>query len=383
MSFIASFTSQSLVDFADFVLVVTALIVAVKGGELRKLAQTFSPWSLWPVWFFIVLSGLILNLRILDSQLWINFLEFKWIITLLSIAYLMNKFVMSKTIVKCVALTILSLNIIAIFLYFYNHQPRTAGIFNAVMAFSHNIAPLFCLFTIISITGWKYQHGAERVLISTVAVTSGVLTILSLTRGVWIGSSIALVICLLLWNIKRGALILIVLAVLSSAMVFSSSRMQDRLFSKTYEETSSNDVRKSLWKANLRMVQDHPILGVGHNQNRYHLRKYYDELGYPPEMLISHAHNQYLQVWAGTGTLGLLCYIYFLFSIFKTAWSGYKNASSENKGLMLGLIAALLCFVIGALTEANFNISKNRFLFLLLAGMALGFSQKKTIPDTK
>ena len=123
-------------------------------------------------------------------------------------------------------------------------------------------------------------------------------------------------------------------------------------------------------------MQDHPLLGVGFGQNRNHLKKYYSELGFAADMPISHAHNQYLQFWAGTGTLGLLCYLTFLFFIFKAIWKGYRNAPGEYKGVMLGLFSAVLCFIIGALTEANFNISKNRFLFLLLAGVAIGFSEK-------
>ncbi len=376
---IAAFTSQSLVDLADFLLVGLALYYGFKNKDIEGLFKGFWPAWLWPVWLVVIFTGLALPLGINDQETWTNFVEFKWIFTLISVIFLTQKIVDLKKFFALSATILLILNCTSLFLFFYRHDGRTAGIFNAIMAFSHNIAPIFCLFTIFIFVNFRQLRRVGKFLVVTLALTSAVLTLLSYTRGVWIGSVVSITSCLLLWNYKKAGLFLIGLAIVGSILINTNQSVYDRTFSKTTSETSSNEARIALWRVNIRMALDHPIFGVGHNQNRYHLRKYYDELGYPPEMLISHAHNQYLQVWAGTGTLGLLCYLFFLFSIFKTAWQGYKNANEENKGLLLGLISALFCFVIGALTEANFNISKNRFLFLLIAGMAIGFSAKKPV----
>lgn len=379
-SLAAAFTSQFMVDLADILIVIFALIFAFKNHELCSFLKGFNPSVLWLIWLMVIFLGLIVNLGLFNLSTWMSFVEFKWILTLLSIAYLVKKIEESKKILKPMFIIVLTLNLISLSLLFFRQESRAAGIFSAVMAFSHNIAPVFSLYIILMFVNWVYFNRNEKILVLLVVLTSGLLTLLSYTRGVWLGSIAAIIISLLVWNFKRAIQFGVGLALVGAILFFTNNRVQDRVFSKTYEETSSNDVRIALWKANLRMVQDYPILGVGHGQNRNHLRKYYDEFGYPKDMLISHAHNQYLQVWAGTGTLGFICYLFFLFSIFKTSWQGYKNALQENKGFMLGLIAALLCFAIGALTEANFNISKNRFLFLLLAGLAIGLSNKEKVP---
>lgn len=375
-SLVASFTSQTLVDIADFLVISTALFFAYKNIELKSFFKGFKPILLWPVWLVIVALGLFMNLGINNLQFWMNFTEFKWIITLLSLIYLMSKIEFPLKLIKAVSIATLILNLVSLFLYFYRHDGRAAGIFGAVMAFSHNIAPIFCLFAVLAFVSWSYFKLSEKILISSIILSSYLLTFLTFTRGVWLGAIAAIAFCFIVWNFKKSLLFLSAFFMVCVLQMYFFQSVSDRVLSKTINETSSNDARVALWKSNLYMVKEHPYFGVGHGQNKYYLPQYYKVLGIPEDTIISHAHNQYIQVWAGTGTLGLICYLFFLYVIFKTAWQGYKNASPEKKGLMLGLIAALLCFVVGALTEANFNISKNRFLFLLLAGMAIGFSKK-------
>lgn len=393
---IASFTSQSLVDLADTLLVLTALFLVFKSKDWGSFFKSFKPSLLWIIWLIVVLIGLVVNMGFSNPEMWISFIEFKWILTLLSVVYLVRnldsgsvkdkrvKLNVSDKLFNAYINSLIFLNSIALFLVFYrNNERRASGIFDAVMAFSHNIGPILCLFSVVLLLDWFKISRPQKYKISFVVLTSGILTLLTYTRGVWIGSAAAILICLFLWNYKKAILAFVALAVLAVVLIFTNQNIYNRVFAKTNAETQSNSERIALWKANLRMVQDYPLLGVGYGQNKNHVRHYFDEMGYPSGQLEAHAHNQYLQMWAGTGTLGLLCYLYFLFSILRTTLSGYKAAGEEKKAILLGLISALLCFMIGALTEANFNISKNRFLFLLLAGLAIGLSQQasKTVKE--
>lgn len=379
VSVFAAFSSQTLIDILDFFVVVTAFILAFQKRDIKGLLKGFQPFVLWPVWLLIVLFGLIFNIGFLNTQTWISFIEFKWILTLLSFSYLMyllkHSLEHEKKLMVLLSYLLLILNVVSIFLYYYRPDVRAAGIYNAIMAFSHNIAPIFCLYIVLAIVNWKVHSRFQKVIVSLTALTAGYLVLISYTRGVWIGALIAVPLALVFWNYKRAIQFIIAAVLISGALIYFNKSFYERAFSKTLTETSSNDARLALWKANLLMVRDYPLLGVGHWQNKNHLPKYFAEIGVPEgSVIISHAHNQYLQVWAGTGTLGLGCYLFFLFSILRTARVGYINAVEKDRGLLLGLISGLCCFAIGALTEANFNISKNRFLFLLLAGLAIGLS---------
>lgn len=378
---VAAFTSQSLVDLADVLVVISVIYFSFKNHEVKSVFYGFKPAVLWPIWLIVVLSGLLVNLGAFNLYAWIDLTEFKWVITFLCFIYLGKNIEQPLKVFRIISIPLLIMNFISLGLYFSRHEVRAGGIYDAVMAFSHNIAPILCLFTVFVFVNWSTLSRNFKIFYSALFVTSAILTALTLTRGVWIGSILAVGFALFAWNYRKAIYISLVLGAVCAAVVFSNQSIQNRVFSKTSSELTSNNERLSLWKANWRMVQDYPLLGVGFGQNRNHLQKYYSELGFSGDMLISHAHNQYLQFWAGTGTLGLLCYLTFLFFIFRAVWKGFRQAPDELGGLMLGLFSALLCFVIGALTEANFNISKNRFLFLLLAGVAIGFSQKIAVKN--
>lgn len=382
LSILAVFTSQSLVDLSDILITFGALILAFKRKELKSVFTNFKPAWLWPVWLLIVVTGLVVNVGFDDTKAWNEFFEFRWILTFLGIIYLGLQIEPQKhKLIQIWAYLLIGLNIIALILFAQDPHWRVQGILKQTMSFSHNIAPLLCLFSIYLVGNWNTLVRREKLLVGVVVITSAALTLFTFTRGVWIGSAVAILTALLIWNKRVFAGALIAGGLIGAIVLASNQRVYDRVFNKTTNETQSNDERKALWMGNWRMIQDFPILGVGFQQNKYHLRKYYDEFGLPAGQRESHAHNQYLQVWAGTGTLGFICFLAFLFLVLKKSYQGFLFTYSGNDRFwQLGLFAAILCFMVGAMTESNFNIAKNRLLFLLLAGLAVAqaLKNKKT-----
>ncbi len=375
LAWLATFTSQSLVDLVDFLVVITALTVAAKNKELTQLFKIFAPAKLWPVWIFIIAVGLTINVGLSNAKPWLEALEFRWILTFLSLIYLTNIFVKSEEGTRQKILNVLSplvllMNLAAVVIYFSKSELRAGGIMNSVMPFSHNLGMLLCFYLFISLkTDFKNLRKLDYVHLSIV-VSGAFLLLVTLTRGVWVGAAGGILLSAFLVNKKLFAKVFVGLILVSTIVLATQPKIYDRFFGKTESEAASNSERIALWKGNLRIIQDYPVLGVGYQQNKTHLRKYYDEFGYPPGQRISHAHNQYLQNWGGTGTLGLLCYLAFLFFLLKPMFQSLKLQTGFDKYFQLGLIAAVVCFLIGGLTEANFNIAKNRILFLLIAAWA-------------
>ncbi|MFN8790903.1 MAG: O-antigen ligase family protein [Bdellovibrionales bacterium] len=382
LSLVAAFTSQSLVDLSDILLTLTALTLAFRRKRFRFFFTSFRPAGLWVVWLVTVIVGLGINVGFQDPKPWNEFLEFRWILTFLAILFLVGELSAAAAHLHQVWLWLLiPLNAAALVLFLQDPHWRVQGILKQTMSFSHNIAPLWCLFAVSSLISWKTLSRREQGLRALVVLTTGLLTLFTFTRGVWIGSAVAALAALWLWNRKAFSAALLGGLALAATLVFTNQRIHDRVFTKTVNETQSNDERWALWRGNWRMIQDYPLLGVGFQQNKYHLRRYYDEFGYPPGQRESHAHNQYLQVWGGTGTLGLLCFVAFNFLLLRLAVQGYRKSTTVlAEGWHLGLFSALLCFMIGALTESNFNIAKNRLLFLIFAGFAVHRALKLSNP---
>lgn len=378
VSWVAVFTSQTLVDLADALFVISALMLSFKCKEFKEFIKGFKPAWFWVVWLIVLLVGILINTQGNSSKAWQDFFEFRWILTLLAVIYLTTKLPNTeKLLYVWTALTIL-LNIASLILFIQSEDPRAAGVLKQVMSFSHNIAPAFCLFSVFIISQWNALSNKHKALVLAAALTSGLLTLLTFTRGVWIGSTIGLLVAFYLWNRKAFFKIAAVFICSCVLLIATNQKIQNRIFGRTESESQSNNERLALWKGNWRIIQDYPIFGVGIGQNKFHLRKYYDEFGYPPEQRISHAHNQYLQIWAGTGTVGLVIFLAFMFMILKETYKGIRNTSGFEQSFQLGLLAALLCFQVGGLTESNFNIAKNRHFFLVLAGVAIGQTLKNT-----
>lgn len=382
-SWFAAFTSQSLIDLSDILITLSALYFAYKNQELKKLFTQFKPAILWPIWLTIVITGIVINFSITNFVVWNESLEFRWMLSFLAIVYINTKVANAEASIKIISWILLILNLISFVLFYNDINWRAGGVLNQIMAFSHNIAPVFCLFLVFLLAQWKFMDRNLKILVGAVAITSGLLTLLTFTRGVWVGSFIGILIAIFIWNKKVFLSTLISAFILAGTLVTFHEGIRNRVFSQTSNETDSNNQRLALWRGNWRIIQDHPWFGVGFGQNKYHLRKYYDEMGYPPGQRESHAHNQYLQMWAGTGTFGLICFLFFFYLILQKTLIGYSHLKGFDKNLQLGLFAALMCYMIGAATESNFNIAKNRFFFLVLAGWAIANFLKSKKDDIK
>ncbi len=377
LSWFAVFSSQSLVDLSDTLVVLTALMVAFRQKSWRNLFLGFRPASLWIFWLAVICVGLFVNRESLSSNYLQDLFEFRWILSFLAWIFLISRIEITKERLLRFGQFFLVLNIIAFAIWLQNPSERAGGIMGSIMAFAHNLAPTFCFFTIMAFTVWSELNKKERLWSSAFVLSSLILVVLTFTRGTWIGSIVGISMATLVWNRKVFFTATAGMLVVFLVGISTSERFYNRVFTKTALEKNSNQERTALWKGNWEMIKESPILGVGLGQNKQHLRKYYDQFGYPPGQRESHAHNQYLQYWAGTGTLGLICYLGFLSMILLYAWRGFRSAPESFRGKMeLALLTALLCFMVGSLTESNFNIAKNRFYFLMIAGMAVAFARR-------
>ena len=93
-------------------------------------------------------------------------------------------------------------------------------------------------------------------------------------------------------------------------------------------------------------------------------------MGVPEGFLESHAHNQYLHFLAGTGILGLFCFLVVVIGLFRMHFLAFKGLSEKQnyfwKGLALGVLGAEICFFVSGVTESNFSIAKNRYLIMTI-----------------
>lgn len=374
---LALFTSQTLLDVVDAILIIGALIILYKEKSLKNIPKLFRPFWLPFFWFSIAFISLVFSVESDQPLSYLRLVDFKWIISFFALILLFDKVDDRTLIINYIMPMIAILNIGHLLVYILEKQDRAAGLLNQVMSFSHNIAPVFVFSLILFLLFYGALSVIQRKIFIFVIVTSGILTLLTITRGVWIASFVALVFGAYFISRKVFLMLLVCLTLFYSITIFNNDAVQERFSAVKSTEGGSNSLRMALLEANFKMIQDHPIIGVGMGVNKSLLPKYYAELNYGSEYLISHAHNQYVEFWANTGFIGLICYLLFIFKILECSFLNFK--STDNlfmRSLFLALFAAALCFALGGLTECNFNVSKNRYLFILLAAWTVSLAQK-------
>ena len=117
--------------------------------------------------------------------------------------------------------------------------------------------------------------------------------------------------------------------------------------------TASINARTESANNALIIIKDHPIFGVGFNTYRYAQRKY----GFIVNRSVFPSHsdagtdNSFLFVWATSGILGLIIYIYIWFVILRKNYTSYsvtKNKSWE-KNLSILMITSISSLFLNAL----------------------------------
>ena len=185
------------------------------------------------------------------------------------------------------------------------------------------------------------------------------------TRGVWLAIGMALVPTL--FFLKRSHLFGFVgigVLAIGALMVFDDN-FANRVFSIADFGHQSNSERMSIWRMNLAMFWDHPLLGVGFDENSYVIKDYFKKYGIV-DVPASHAHNTYLNFLSGLGILGLFAFLGFLAShalvVFKALFT-----RTQRDGLFfftVGFLGVSLVVAIGGLTECNFKDAEVNHFFI-------------------
>lgn len=384
--------SQTLLDaFATLLgLYVLFLFFVRKRGvqNFRDLSRSFA--SSFLIWLVVIILGLAVNQVPIESSIQ-HIWEFRWFLEFLFLLFSITSIDLNERITRKISFWYLIAFLYAIVIYFLRYSPlhegknmiaansypfyRTGGFYNQAMPFGH-IYGMFAAF-LGGITVLKFQNERgplkNKLWWLVLFGLNFICVIFSFTRGVWIGLAVA--IPLMTFFVRPR--ILIYISLIGAFCFFGfynfNSTFKNRIEHTLHRTNSADDDRIWIWKANFEIFKDHPLLGVGYSENTTVTPAYYEKLQAPKNTLVSHAHNQYLQWLAGTGLLGLGCYLYFVGLIMLHTFRAFRlHKDHWLKGLALGAFGAQIVFAIGSMTEANFSVAKTRFVFLFF--MALGES---------
>jgi len=185
-------------------------------------------------------------------------------------------------------------------------------------------------------------------------------------RGAWIGFALGAAGALAL--LRRDRLVLAAgVAVVVVALAVPG--VSHRLGQITLDDATTRD-RLAMLSGGLRMIRDHPLLGVGPGQVK-HVYPVYA----PPEAIrrsTSHLHNSPLQITVERGVIGLGLWLWIFAAWFRCAIRAWRALPvAVDRALALGALLAVAAFLVAGLFEYNFGDTE--VLLAACATMALPF----------
>ncbi|MFA4889278.1 MAG: O-antigen ligase family protein [Candidatus Omnitrophota bacterium] len=133
-----------------------------------------------------------------------------------------------------------------------------------------------------------------------------------------------------------------------------------------------NADRVAVYRNTARMIKAHPFIGVGANASMKTYRYYKEKPEFMNVVTLDEmkAHNNFLQMAAEIGLIGLGIFLWFLYRLFKQGYRIYKATGNKYlKIVSLSLVACLIAFLVNGLTESSLFYSRVALVFWYLSGL--------------
>ena len=228
--------------------------------------------------------------------------------------------------------------------------------------------------------------------------------ILTYTRGAWVAlflSGIFVVILLFIYERKflfnkRFSIILVLTVLASLTVIFSfpnplnlNKRNIFKRSTSIIHLKSSASQRILIWSSAIEMIKEKPFLGTGvgnfgvyypEAQGKFLSRK--ENKNYIPQTNRStKAHNDYLQIWAETGILGIISFLTILIILYREIINFLKREKGGgltfSSTFIIFFTGAISSFLIHATVSFPFHIVQNGMVFWLLFALTEKIIQKR------
>ncbi|MGP8245979.1 MAG: O-antigen ligase family protein [Bryobacteraceae bacterium] len=209
---------------------------------------------------------------------------------------------------------------------------------------------------------------------ATAAALMALALCLAETRGVWIATAVAGLYLLWSWN-RKLTLAVPVLAFV--AFLISPADIREREESVVHPgKNDSNGFRLVAWRTGIRLVEQHPLLGLGPDVVKLRFRDSVPaDIPRPlPDGFYGHLHNIYLQYAADRGIPTMLMMMWVLIQAlldFSRGLHKLPRSPANRRFLLHGAVAVILATMVEGVVE--YNLGDSEVLTMFLVVLACGY----------
>ncbi len=185
------------------------------------------------------------------------------------------------------------------------------------------------------------------------AVLLTVAVVFSTARGVWLGAVGGGVLLGLLGGGRRGVGLVAGGAVVAALAVVVSPGLREQA-APFFTLEGVNAGRAAIYRANLEIIHDHPVLGLGFGRYKTAARPYYDR--HPDADRRSHAHSNVLHIAAEAGLVGLGTFCLLFAIILRRGFDAIRRATDDGQwATVVGAWVGIATFFLAGLTQYSFG----------------------------
>jgi O-antigen ligase len=172
--------------------------------------------------------------------------------------------------------------------------------------------------------------------------------------------------------VRVGLIVLLVTAAITAVVYVGGERLTSKLGSVEAElDRSTADsyvLRSSTWRATLKLIADHPIAGSGFGGYWIAITRYHTSSG---EIAPQEAHNDYLELIAGGGLLGLVIAGWFVIEVIKAVRRKLKVGNPHMRCVYIGAMAGMAAVSIHSLVDFGLHIPINAMILMSLIAIVI------------
>jgi O-antigen ligase len=141
-------------------------------------------------------------------------------------------------------------------------------------------------------------------------------------------------------------------------------------------------LRPTIWRATWELIKEHPVAGVGFGGYWIAITKYHAASG---EATPQQAHNDYLELLASGGVIGLAIGGWFAFALVRTAQKKLAQLRTDDRGnsftraVKIGALVGILTVAVHSLVDFGLHITINAVVFTSLVAVVCMSIEKREI----
>ncbi len=249
------------------------------------------------------------------------------------------------------------------------------------------------------------RNKTSKILLLVGILAMGGSLLLTFTRGSYLAIGISSIFIFFLYLTSRGkgfikehkkififilALIILVtfLFVLPNPLNEPGtviSKIKGRISISQFTSGSSLKRREAIWGFTALMIKDHPLLGSGLGTFKYnslsYQAKFFDQgenRSLYPYGIADKVHNEYLQLGAEIGILGLGIFLWLIITCFNYGIKLLKRLKDKYKqGIIIGLMGGVVAVLIDAIFGFPLHLPATLVLFWLFIGLIVSLNHSE------